>query len=204
MSHLYESYNDLFSLLPVKIYKHNLKGNFIYAPLHWHRSLEITITLTGHIRFTTASNNFDCAESDWLIVNSCELHSSRCINPSDIFLGISMIISLPFIEKWLGKNLNIQVMKAMNVLYLDIDYKVEFDIDTDEDQIYIAKLYFETFIKVNMINDYALFVLIPENVVEVDNMYKCGAHIFIYLSRNVSKNEKNFWRKKSVWKMDRF
>lgn len=85
---------------------------------------------------------------------------------------------------------NIQVMKAMNVLYLDIDYKVEFDIDCDEDQIYIAKLYFETFIKVNMINDYALFVLIPENVVEVDNMYKCGAHIFIYLSRNVSKNER--------------
>ena len=105
MSQLYESYNDLFSLLPVRIYKHNLKGNFIYAPLHWHRSLEITVTLNGNIRFTTASNNFDCAESDWLIVNSCELHSSRCINPSDIFLGISILISLPFIEKWLGKNL---------------------------------------------------------------------------------------------------
>lgn len=105
MSQLYESHNDLFSLLPVKIYKHNLKGELIYAPLHWHRSVEITITLTGNIRFNTGTNNFDCAESDWLIFNSCELHSCRCIKPSDVFLGISIIISLPLIEKWLGKNL---------------------------------------------------------------------------------------------------
>lgn len=105
MSQLYESYNDLFALLPVKLYKHNLKGEFIYAPLHWHRSVEITITLTGNIRFNTGTNNFDCAESDWLIFNSCELHSCRCIKPSHIFLGISIVISLPLIEKWLGKNI---------------------------------------------------------------------------------------------------
>lgn len=105
MSQLYESYNDLFALLPIRIYKHNLKGELIYAPLHWHRSVEITITLTGNIRFNTGTNNFDCAESDWLIFNSCELHSCRCIKPSDVFLGISIVISLPLIEKWLGKNL---------------------------------------------------------------------------------------------------
>jgi len=105
MSQLYESFNDLFTLLPVRIYKHNLKGNYIYTPLHWHRSIEITITLNGHIRFNTGTNSFDCSESDWLIVNSCELHSSRCIRSSDVFLGISIVISLPFIEKWLGKNL---------------------------------------------------------------------------------------------------
>lgn len=105
MSQLYESHNDLFTLLPVKIYKHNLKGNFIYSPLHWHRSIEITITLTGNIQFNAGTNNFYCSESDWLIFNSCELHSCRCISPSDIFLGISIVISLPFIEKWLGKKL---------------------------------------------------------------------------------------------------
>ena len=64
MSQLYESHNDLFTLLPVKIYKHNLKGKFIYSPLHWHRSIEITITLTGHIQFNTGTNNFYCSESD--------------------------------------------------------------------------------------------------------------------------------------------
>ncbi len=105
MPELYESFNDVFSLLPVKIYRHDLEGSFIYAGLHWHRSLEITITLTGSIRFNTGSNNLDMAESDWIFVNSSELHSCRYITPNDHFTGISLIISLPFIEKWIGKNL---------------------------------------------------------------------------------------------------
>ncbi|MBP5159385.1 MAG: helix-turn-helix transcriptional regulator [Lachnospiraceae bacterium] len=105
MAELYESYNDVYSILPVKLYKHDLHGTFIYAPLHWHRSLEITIPLTGRISFNTGSNSFDFGESDWLFVNSCELHSCRYITREDHFTGISIIVSLPFIEKWLGKNL---------------------------------------------------------------------------------------------------
>lgn len=105
MPRLYESYNDVFSLLPVKIYKHDLTGSCINVPLHWHRSLEITVTLTGCIRFNTGTNNFDFGESDWIFVNSGEPHSCRYINPTDHFSGVSVVISLPFIEKWLGKNL---------------------------------------------------------------------------------------------------
>lgn len=105
MSQLYETYNDVFSSLPVKIYKHDLTGAYINVPLHWHRSLEITVTLTGRIRFNTGTNNFDFNESDWIFVNSGEPHSCRYINPTDHFSGVSIIISLPFIEKWLGKNL---------------------------------------------------------------------------------------------------
>lgn len=105
MPQLYESHNDIFSLLPVRLYKHDLDGDYIYSPLHWHRSLEMTVTLSGNIRFNTGSNNFDFKESDWLFVNSCELHSCRYINPADHFTGISLLISLPFIEKWLGPNL---------------------------------------------------------------------------------------------------
>lgn len=105
MAQLYESYNDVFSLLPVKIYKHDLTGSYLNVPLHWHRSLEITVTLTGCIRFNTGTNNFDFGESDWIFVNSGEPHSCRYINPTDHFSGVSIVISLPFIEKWLGKNL---------------------------------------------------------------------------------------------------
>lgn len=50
--------NDIVSLLPVKIYRHNLEGNYIYSPLHFHRSIELTVTLTGNIRFNSGSNNF--------------------------------------------------------------------------------------------------------------------------------------------------
>ena len=105
MSQLYEAHNDIVSLLPVKIYRHNLEGNYIYSPLHFHRSIELTVTLTGNIRFNSGSNNFDFKESDWLLINSCELHSCRYIAPSDSFTGISILFSLPFIEKWLGKDL---------------------------------------------------------------------------------------------------
>jgi len=105
MSELYESHNDVFNLLPVKIYRHDLEGALIYSPLHWHRSLELTITLTGRIRFNTGSNDFDCMENDWLFVNSRELHSCRYLSSDDHFTGISIIFSYPFVEKWLGKNL---------------------------------------------------------------------------------------------------
>ena len=105
MSQLYEAYNDIVSFLPVNIYRHNLTGNYIYAPLHFHRSIELTVTLTGSIRFNSGSCNFDFKESDWLLINSCELHSCRYISPSDSFTGIRILFSLPFIEKWLGKNL---------------------------------------------------------------------------------------------------
>ena len=105
MSQLYEAHNDIVSLLPVKIYRHNLEGNYIYSPLHFHRSIELTVTLTGNIRFNSGSNNFDFKESDSLLINSCELHSCRYIAPSDSFTGISILFSLPFIEKWLGKDL---------------------------------------------------------------------------------------------------
>ena len=51
MSQLYEAHNDIVSLLPVKIYRHNLEGNYIYSPLHFHRSIELTVTLTGKYPF---------------------------------------------------------------------------------------------------------------------------------------------------------
>ena len=105
MTDFYESNNDIFSLLPVQIYRHNLDGNLIYSPLHWHRSIELTVTLTGNIRFNTGSSHFDMEESDWILVNSCELHSCSYVSLNDHFTGISFIISNPFIEKWLGKNL---------------------------------------------------------------------------------------------------
>ncbi|WP_158588930.1 helix-turn-helix domain-containing protein [Butyrivibrio sp. XB500-5] len=105
MTDFYESNNDIFSLLPVQVYRHDLDGNLIYSPLHWHRSIELTVTLTGNIRFNTGSSHFDMKESDWILVNSCELHSCSYLSLNDHFTGISFIISNPFIEKWLGKNL---------------------------------------------------------------------------------------------------
>jgi AraC-like DNA-binding protein len=105
MATLYEAMNDNFDLLPVKIYKHDLNGKHIWTPLHWHRSIEILVTLEGRHYFNVESCDFLFTEDDWLFVNSSELHSSRYININDHLRGISIIISLPFIETWLGKGL---------------------------------------------------------------------------------------------------
>ncbi len=105
MAQLYESFNDQFTLLPVKIYRHRLSGHYIYSPLHWHRSTELTVTLTGSIRFNVGSNDFDFAESDMILINSAEFHSCRYINPEDYFTGISILFSQKFLEKWLGENM---------------------------------------------------------------------------------------------------
>lgn len=105
MATLYESFNDNFDYFPIKIYRHNLSGKFIWAPLHWHRSIEILVTFEGRQIFNVGSDNFEFTEDDWLIINSSELHSSRYYNLSDHFRGISILFSLPFIETWIGKNL---------------------------------------------------------------------------------------------------
>lgn len=102
MSSLYESMNDSFQHLPVKLYRHDLVGQHIWAPLHWHRSIEILIAFEGRLTFHMSSENFDFTEDDWIIVNSSELHSSRYINPDDHFKGISILISSSFIDTWLG------------------------------------------------------------------------------------------------------
>lgn len=105
MSTLYETFNDTFDHLPIKIYKHNLIGKYIWSPLHWHRSIEILITFEGRLCFNVGRDNFVFAEDDWFVINSSELHSSRCIHSTDHFKGISILISLSFIETWLGKGL---------------------------------------------------------------------------------------------------
>lgn len=105
MATLYESFNDTFAQLPIKLYKHNLEGTSIWAPLHWHRSIEVWVPLEGRICFNIGSDNFEFTEDDWLIVNSSELHSCRYISPNDHFRGISILISLSFIESWLGEGL---------------------------------------------------------------------------------------------------
>lgn len=105
MSSLYESFNDSFQQLPIKLYRHNLFGKLIWAPLHWHRSIEVLVAFQGRLALNIGSENFDFTEDDWMIINSSELHSSRYINPDDHFKGISILISLPFIDSWLGTNL---------------------------------------------------------------------------------------------------
>lgn len=101
---LYESFNDTFENVPVKVYRHDLTGKYIWAPMHWHRSLELFVSFEGRNYLNIGRNDFVFTDTDWTIINSSELHSVRYYSSTDRFKGISIIISLPFIEKWIGKN----------------------------------------------------------------------------------------------------
>ncbi len=105
MSTLYESMNDHFNHFPIKLYRHNLEGKYIWTPLHWHRSIELLVTFEGRQIVNVGSDNFDFKDDDWMIINSSELHSTRYNNISDYFRGVSILIALPFIETWIGKNI---------------------------------------------------------------------------------------------------
>ena len=68
MSTLYESYNDTFDKIPVKIYKHDLSGKYIWAPLHWHRSIELLVSFEGHNCISIGRNDFVFTADDWTII----------------------------------------------------------------------------------------------------------------------------------------
>lgn len=97
----YESFNDIYETLPVTVYKHDLTGKKIYSHLHWHRSLELTITIFGCIQFNLGSTDLHFTAADWILVGSGELHSCRYIAENDRFVGISLLIDPAFADKWL-------------------------------------------------------------------------------------------------------
>lgn len=186
MIQLYESYNDVFSLLPVKIYRHNLYGNYIYAPLHWHRSLEITVTLEGSIRFNTGSNNFDCGESSWIFVNSGELHSCRYITPSDHFTGISIIISLSFIEKWLGKNIffyNPEIPEVTRHIRLFARELYDADFSENDSSLLLMSKLFEI---LDLISRYCIKPGAPKS--SVDKSSDIAAEFTQYIEQHYQEN----------------
>lgn len=162
MSTLYESYNDTFDEMPVKIYKHDLAGKYIWAPLHWHRSIELLVSFEGHNCVSIGRNDFVFTEDDWTIINSSELHSSRYLSTADTFRGISIIISLPYIETWIGKNIlfynpdDPSVTKQIQSAALSI-----YELD-DSESLYALKL---------MKHTLELMLILAEHCVKKDVIY---------------------------------
>lgn len=89
-----------------------------------------------------------------------------------------------------------QAINAMNVLYLDIDYKMNKEYPDERlanlDE-HIANLYLQTFTEIAGFTDEDIkttFVFIPDKYILDGELKKCGAHIFIYLAENISKNRR--------------
>ena len=186
MSTLYESFNDTFDQIPVKIYRHDLIGRYIWSPLHWHRSIELLVSFEGHNCVSIGRNDFVFTEDDWTIINSSELHSSRYLSASDTFKGISVIISLPYVETWIGKNIffcnpsDPAVTKKIQAAALDV-YNLN-----ESEEFYPLKL---------MSHILKLMLILAESCVKKDVVYKIpfneaqskGTAFLNYIEENYSR-----------------
>lgn len=68
---------------PVQAYEVDFKEGYTQImPCHWHEEYEIIYVSRGASTFRICEKSFDIAEGQILFVNSNELHSSYCNNPS--------------------------------------------------------------------------------------------------------------------------
>lgn len=87
---------------------------------------------------------------------------------------------------------HIQALNALNILYLDLDYVVPADTENIvEENKQAAYLYRNIFIEENNLTPDNVFMFIPcEFTPDGNGNLKCGAHIFIIMKRNISKDER--------------
>lgn len=104
MPELYEKENFVFNKVPLRILEHNLNGEEIYTPTHWHQNIEFNLTTAGQIEHIIEGKKYVQKTGDLLIVNSGELHSDHWVKRNDHFEGITVQISRDFLERWLGKD----------------------------------------------------------------------------------------------------
>lgn len=101
------------------------------------------------------------------------------------------------------KNNRFEALNALNVLYLDIDYSVRNDNleENENNEIEIANIYVDNFINANNIVNYNKYIFIPETIIKNEDKYKCGAHIFIYLDKNITAQDRRKMYTNTRWKI---
>lgn len=109
MPGLYEKETFIYNRVPIKVFNHHFEGETIFTPLHWHRNVEFNLTTGGRIRRSVDGKMEDYYPGHWNIVNSGELHTDRWIGKDDLFEGITLQISKPFMDYWLGENIILKV-----------------------------------------------------------------------------------------------
>ncbi|MGN0132378.1 MAG: helix-turn-helix domain-containing protein [Lachnospiraceae bacterium] len=70
--------------LPMRFDIYSTEGELI--PMHWHNSLEIIYILHGNMEVTIRDHSTRLFPNDFMIINSREIHGTRCIGPTKVFL----------------------------------------------------------------------------------------------------------------------
>lgn len=105
MKGLYEQEHFVRNPVPIRIFRHRYINDRMFTVSHWHRSVEIGLTLSGEVWQTVGENSFLTGPGDLYLVNSGVLHANRCeTNQAEIF-AITLQISIDFLEQWMGEQL---------------------------------------------------------------------------------------------------
>lgn len=105
MPAFYEKEEFVQSRVPIRLFHHNYADDLVYTVPHWHRSVEINLTLVGEATHCIGTNNVVCGPGDLCIVNSGVIHSNHAKNRQPEIQAITLQFSLAFLESWLGKDL---------------------------------------------------------------------------------------------------
>lgn len=110
---LYEQEAFVNEQVPIRIWNHVLDQTDIHSPLHWHRSIEIDIVISGRVEYKMDGQSQYLHTGDVLIINSGMLHSNHWIDRNDHFQGVTILISKSFLDMWLGKDVYLKVPEDM-------------------------------------------------------------------------------------------
>lgn len=100
----YEKEEFVRDPVPIRLFYHSYTDDHVFTPIHWHQSVEITLILAGETVHCIDGNNIICGPNDFCIVNSGVIHSNHTIEIQPEIRGITLQISIAFIESWLGKD----------------------------------------------------------------------------------------------------
>jgi len=112
----YEKEQYIHEQVPIKVYTHKLYREMIYTLQHWHNSIEIDISTRGSLTYTVNGRRRELSEESVILINSGHLHSAIRVGDLDVFEGVTVLISKPFIDSWLGTDAILEIPEDPSVV----------------------------------------------------------------------------------------
>ena len=111
----YEAEQYIHEQVPIKIYNHRLEREMIYTVQHWHNSIELNLVSTGCMVYTVNGRRKTLRDKEVILINSGALHSAVGGENVSVFEGVTVLISKPFIDSWLGPDILLQLPEDPDV-----------------------------------------------------------------------------------------
>lgn len=112
----YEKEQYIHEQVPIKVYTHRLFREMIYTVQHWHNSIEINIATRGSLTYTVDGQRRELPEGGVILINSGLLHSAARVGNLEVFEGVTVLISRPFLDSWLGENTRLEIPEDPDVI----------------------------------------------------------------------------------------